>query len=59
MNLIVAVALATAGITGFVYLLSHDSDWRGWMLLGTGLVAFLGLYWLWASYIHKDQILEE
>jgi hypothetical protein len=53
-NLILALGLSTAGVGGFIYLLFFAAGWKGWMVMGSGMMAFLGLYWLWADFINAD-----
>ena len=53
-NLILALALTTAGAGGLIYLLFYAPGWKGWMLASTSLMGSLGLYWLWADFINAD-----
>jgi hypothetical protein len=51
---IVALLLATVGTASFAYLLLFAQGWKGWMVLGAGVMASLGLYLLWADFINAD-----
>ncbi|MGA8158685.1 MAG: hypothetical protein WB822_21275 [Rhodoplanes sp.] len=53
-NLILALGLSAAGVGGFIYLLFFVAGWKGWMVMGSGMMGFLGLYWLWADFINAD-----
>lgn len=53
-SLVVALTLAMAGCGGLFYLLFVATAWQGWMVMGTAMTGFLGLYWLWADFINAD-----
>ena len=53
-NLILALGLSAAGVGGSIYLLFFAAGWYGWMAMGCGSMAFVGLYWLWADFINAD-----
>jgi len=53
-SLILALGLSAAGIGGLVYLLFFAARWMGWMVMGSSMMAVLGLYWLWADFINAD-----
>ena len=50
-NFLIALSMSSAGVVITAYLIFFADDWRGWMLMGSGVMAFAGLYWLWADFI--------
>ena len=53
-NFVLALALSAVGVSSLVYLLFFAGGWK-WMVMGSGMVAFVGLYWLWADFINADR----
>jgi hypothetical protein len=51
-NFALAIALSAVGISSSVFLLFFAGGWKGWMVMASGSVAFVGLYWLWADFIN-------
>ena len=50
-NLVLALALTTAGSYGLIYLLFFAAWWKGWMIMSAAFMFGLGLMWLWSDYI--------
>jgi hypothetical protein len=53
-NLGVALALTAGSIFSFIYLLFFAAGYSGKIIMAAGVLAFVGLYWLWADYINAD-----
>jgi CHASE2 domain-containing sensor protein len=51
-SMILALALLIAGTSALCYLLFLAHGWRGWMVMGAGLVASVGGVWLWDDFIN-------
>jgi hypothetical protein len=50
-SLILALCLTVTGAGGIVYLLLFAHGWRGWMVMGSGLVFTAGAVWLYSDFI--------
>jgi hypothetical protein len=50
-NLVLALALMTAGFGLLSYLLLAAPGWKGWMVLGSGFAGTLGALWLYDDFI--------
>jgi len=53
-NFVVAMALATVGCGGLIYLLFFADRVRGIVLMGAATMGVAGLYWLWVDFINAD-----
>jgi hypothetical protein len=50
-SLVLATALFLVGTGVLVWLVIFADHWRGWMLMGGGLVAVVGAMWLYEDFI--------
>ncbi|MEH2513834.1 CHASE2 domain-containing sensor protein [Nitrobacteraceae bacterium AZCC 1564] len=50
-NFVIALAMMISGWGFLAYLLFFAAGWRGFMVLGAGLVGSLGTAWIYDDYI--------
>jgi hypothetical protein len=50
-SLICALGLTLLGLGGTYYVLIYASQGMIFLVVGTGVMGFLGLYWFWAEFI--------
>ena len=53
-SLVLALGLSAAGVAGVVFELLFAAHPMGRLVMGSGFVAALGLYWLWVDFINVD-----
>ena len=49
---VIALCLTIFGALSLIYLMVFAAGWRGWMVLGAGLMLGLGVVWLYSDYMH-------
>jgi hypothetical protein len=50
-SFIIALCLTGFGAFGLIYLFLFAAGWKGWMVMGAGLIFTLGVIWLYSDYI--------
>jgi hypothetical protein len=53
-SFVVALALVVIGAGGMAYLLLFANGWKGWMVMGAGLVFTAGAVWLYDDIRNSD-----
>jgi hypothetical protein len=51
-SLFTALVFFIGGSGFLIYLLTMSAGWKGWMVIGSGFVAFLGAAWLYEDFIN-------
>ena len=49
-SLIIALCLTLFGAAGMAYLLFFAAGWKGWMIMGAGLLFTAGALWLYDDF---------
>jgi hypothetical protein len=50
-SVVLALCLTAFGAFELVYLMVFSAGWRGWMVIGAGLLFAVGVMWLYSDYM--------
>jgi hypothetical protein len=50
-SFVLALCLTAFGAFALVYLMVFAAGWKGWMVMGAGLMFVVGVVWLYSDYI--------
>jgi hypothetical protein len=49
-SLILALAMFLSGVLALSYLLAFSAGWKGWMIMGSGMMAAVGAIWAYSDF---------
>ena len=50
-SFVLALCLTAFGAFGLIYLMVFSAGWRGWVVIGVGLMFAVGVMWLYSDYL--------